>query len=265
MPQTLAARDAVLTDPEGTLLALDFDGTLAHIVDDPSQAYAHENSVEALSRIGSRLGHLAIITGRPVDQALRLGGFVGRAGLERLVIFGQYGRERWDATTGETVAPPQDAAVIAVERLLPQWLIDHDAQHVRIEEKGLAIALHTRGLGAEVLDRLLPALRALAAEHHLDVELGKQVVELRSADVDKGDALRAYVAEVGARHVIFAGDDLGDVPAFEAVAGLRAEGITGLLICSASAEQDALVALSDVVLDGPDAVAMWLEELADDL
>lgn len=265
MPQTFAARDAVLDDPKRTLLALDFDGTLAHIVDDPSLAFAHEHSVAALARIGSRLGHIAIITGRPVRQALELGGFAGLAGLERLVIFGQYGRERWDASTGEMVSPPRDAEIMAVETLLPQWLIDHEAEDVRVEDKGLAIALHTRGLGADVFDRLLPDLSTLAAEHGLDVEPGRQVVELRTAVIDKGDVLRSYVAEVGARHVIFAGDDLGDVPAFEAVGDLRAEGISGLLICSASAEQDALVAMSDLVLDGPDAVATWLEALADEL
>jgi len=265
MPETLAARDAILADPEGTLLALDFDGTLAHIVQDPTEAFAHEHSVAALARIGSRLGHIAIITGRPVRQALELGGFAGLAGLERLVIFGQYGRERWDAATGDMVSPPRDPQIAIVEELLPQWLADHDASAVRIEDKGLAIALHTRGLGAGVFERIAPELSALAVEHGLDVEPGRQVVELRSAVIDKGDALRSYVAEIGARHVIFAGDDLGDVPAFETVVELRAEGVTGLLICSASAEQDALVALSDLVLDGPDAVATWLEELADDL
>lgn len=265
MPKTFAARAAVLADPEGTLLALDFDGTIAHIVDDPAQAFAHEHSIAALARIGPRLGHIAIITGRPVRQALELGGFDGLDGLEGLVIFGQYGRERWDAATGAMVSPPLDPQIAIVEELLPQWLADHDAEAVRIEDKGIAIALHTRGLGEGVFERISPELSALAAEHGLDVEPGRQVVELRSAVVDKGDVLRAYVAEIGARHVIFAGDDLGDVPAFEAVGQLRAEGITGLLICSASAEQDALVALSDIVLDGPDAIATWLEELADDL
>lgn len=265
MPSPRSARDAVIADPQGTLLALDFDGTLAHIVDDPTEAFAHDHSVAALSRLGKKLGHLAIITGRPVRQALDLGGFQGVVGLERLVIFGQYGLERWDAETDTFLVPPRNESVAAVEELLPQWLADHDAQGVRVEEKGLAIALHTRGLDPAIFDRILPALEALAAEHGLDVEPGRKVVELRTAIVDKGDVLKAYVAEIGARQVIFGGDDLGDIPAFQAVRELQATGIPGLLICSASAEQDALVALADVVLDGPDAVAVWLGELADEL
>lgn len=265
MPQLLAVRDAILADPGATLLALDFDGTLAHIVKDPAQAFAHEHSVAALARLGTRLGHIAIITGRPTRQVLELGGFEGVAGLERLVIFGQYGLERWDAATGEFRIPPRDRAIDDVEALLPQWLIDHDAGGVRIEDKGLALALHTRGLDPEVFIRIAPALGRLALEHGLLVEPGRQVVELRTAVVDKGDVLRAYVAETGARQVVFAGDDLGDMPAFNAVRRLRVDGVIGLLICSASTEQDALVGLADVVLDGPDAVARWLGALADEL
>ena len=123
--------------------------------------------------------------------------------------------------------------------------------------------MHTRGLEDGLLDELAEPLAALAAEYDLSVEPGRQVVELRAHGIDKGVALESIVEEVSARHVVFAGDDLGDLPAFDAVDRLRAKGLTGLLVCSASDEQDVLVARSDLVLDGPDAVAVWLESLAD--
>lgn len=262
---TSSIRDAVLADPGGTLLAVDFDGTLAHIVDDPTQAYAHAGSVEALARLGPVLGQIAIITGRPVRQALELGGFEGRAGLERLVIHGQYGAEHWAAEAGETTDPERPPAILELADRLPTWLAEHGAADVRIEDKGLAIALHTRGVDPGVLEALAEPVEALAAELDLAVEPGRQVIELRSRGTDKGDSLRALAHELGARQVVFAGDDLGDLPAFDAVDELRAEGVGGLLICSASDEQDALVSRSDLVLDGPDAVAGWLQALADDL
>ena len=257
-------RDAVLADPAGTLLALDFDGTLSHIVDDPTRAFAHPRSVDALARLGEVLGQVAIVTGRPVPQALELGGFEGRPGLERLQIFGQYGAERWDARDGAAVRPDRPAAITRLAELLPGWLASHDAFGVRIEDKGLAIALHTRGGDDGLLAELAAPVGELAAELGLALEPGRQVVELRSPGHDKGDALRHLVETTGARHVIFAGDDLGDLPAFAAVEQLRGEGVDGLLICSASTEQDALVARADLVLDGPDAVAQWLTELADE-
>jgi len=261
---TGTSRAAVIADPAGTLLALDFDGVLSHIVEDPSQAFAHEPSVAALSRLGRTLGQIAIITGRPVRQALELGGFLGHDDLGHLIICGQYGAERWDAATGRIIEPAPSAAIAQLSATLPDWLAAHGGEQLRIEDKGLAVAIHTRGIDPGVLDELAAPLSALAAELGLVVEPGRQVLELRAARVDKGDVLRALVKETGARQVIFAGDDLGDLPAFDAVDELRASGVAGLLICSASSEQDALVGRADVVLDGPNEVAAWLEQLADE-
>jgi trehalose 6-phosphate phosphatase len=62
--------------------------------------------------------------------------------------------------------------------------------------------------------------------------------------------------------VVFGGDDLGDVEAFEAVRSLRADGLPGLVVCSASHEQPDLVRLADVVVDGPAGVIDLLGTLA---
>lgn len=260
-----STRAAVVADPGGTLLALDFDGTLSHIVDDPTRAFAHPRSVAALARLGTVLGQVAVITGRPVRQALELSGFEGLGGLERLVIYGQYGAERWDALEGAAQDPDRPAAIEHLATVLPGWLAEHGAEDVRIEDKGLAIALHTRGVDPGRMDSLRGPVTELAADLGLAVEPGRQVIELRGLGHDKGDALLALAAAVGARQVVFGGDDLGDLPAFTAVEHLRTQGIGGLLLCSASTEQDALVPRADIVLDGPDAVAQWLEDLADDL
>lgn len=255
----------VVADPAGTLLALDFDGTLAHIVDDPEAAFGHAHAVDALSRLGSRIGRIAIVTGRPVHQVLELGGFLGRSGLEGLVVCGQYGAERWDAADG--TPPPSEliAPVRAAIDALPGVLADCGVPGARIESKGLAVAVHTRRVSAGAHDRLIEPLTALAGRFGLMVELGREVIELRLAGWDKGRVLEGLVHEFNARHVVFAGDDLGDLPAFDAVDRLREQGFTGVLVYSASTEQGALAARADVVVDGPDGVAEWLGALADAL
>jgi trehalose 6-phosphate phosphatase len=257
--------EAVLADPSGTLLALDFDGTLAHIVDDPEMAYAHEHAVAALARLAPMLGRVAVVTGRPVHQVVELGGFHDRPGLESLVVFGQYGAERWDAADGRPEPSALAGPVRDVMEDLPVWLAAHGLPDARVEHKGLAVAIHTRGLPSGSLEALYEPLDDLARAHGLQLEPGRKVLELRMVGWDKGRVVEVLVAEFGSRHVVFAGDDLGDLPAFDAVDRLRANGVSGLLVCSASTEQDALVARADLVLDGPDGVAAWLIGLADAL
>jgi trehalose 6-phosphate phosphatase len=268
LPVTAAeVLEAIVSSPSQTLIATDFDGTLASIVDDPEQAYADPDAVAALGRLGERVGAVAVITGRPVRMAVRLGRFQEVAGLHSLIVLGQYGVERWNAAENEYLLPPAPPQIKAVAGELPELLHSLDLAAARVEDKGRAIAVHTRSLPdpKAALAKLADPLRDLAARHGLTVEPGKNVWEIRALGVDKGATLRALVAETGARQVIFAGDDLGDLPAFQAVRDLATAGVVGLLVCSASAEEDALAELSDVIVDGPKGLAAWLNELAERL
>ena len=264
-PAGVRALQAIIHSPGDTLVGLDFDGTLAPIVDDPEQAYADRAAVTALGRLGARVRAVVVITGRPVRTAVRLGGFDSVPGLGGMVVLGQYGVERWDAEGNSFVIPPEPPEIAAVADELPGLLAELGLGEARIEHKGRAIGVHTRTLPdpEAAFTQLAEPVRALATSHGLRIEPGKHVWEIRAPGVDKGAALRSFVTEVGARQVIFAGDDLGDLPAFDAVRQLRDEGIEGLLVCSASYEEDALVEISDVILDGPAGVAGWLTTLAD--
>ena len=246
---------------------MDFDGTLAPIVDDPEQAYADPAAVSALGRIGA-LMQVVVITGRPARTAVQLGGFDQIPGLGGMVVLGQYGIERWNALTREFVIPPEPPEIVAVASEIPGILGPLGLDEARIEHKGRAVGVHTRELPdpAGALRDLTGPLTMLADRNGLQVEPGKNVLEIRAAGFDKGDALREVLAEFAARNVIFAGDDLGDLPAFRLVLELRAQGqVNGLLVCSASHEEDALTEISDVVVAGSVGVAEWLNALADDL
>ncbi|MDP9392911.1 MAG: trehalose-phosphatase, partial [Actinomycetota bacterium] len=98
-------------------------------------------------------------------------------------------------------------------------------------------------------------------DHGLDVEPGRMVLELRPPGTDKGAALRGLVEQDRPAVVMFAGDDLGDLAAFDAVDELRAAGLPGLLVCSGSEEVRALAARADLVVDGPDGLVELLGQL----
>jgi trehalose 6-phosphate phosphatase len=259
------ALEAILTSPSETLIAADFDGTLAPIVEDPEQAYADPNVVAALGRLGEHVGSVVVITGRPARSAVRLGRFREVAGLHSMIVLGQYGVERWNAAHDEYVLPPDPPQIKAVAQELPKILDSLDLADARIEDKGRAIAVHTRSLQdpKAALAKLAGPLGDLVARHGLVSTPGKYVLEIRAPGMDKGTALRAIVEETGARQVVFAGDDLGDLPAFWAVRELAAAGVAGLLVCSASTEEDALTKLSDVIVEGPAGLAAWFNQLVE--
>ncbi|MEH0419701.1 trehalose-phosphatase [Streptomyces sp. B21-083] len=272
-PLTQAGRDgldAILAEPGGAVVALDFDGTLAPIVADPEQARAHPDTLAALSALAPRVASVAVVTGRPAGVAVRHGGFAGVPGLEHLVVLGHYGTERWDAVTGTVSAPAPHPGVAAVRAELPGFLEGLGAwQGTWIEEKGRAVAVHTRRAAdpQAAFEALREPLADLATRHNLIVEPGRLVLELRPPGMDKGVALEEYVRETGATSVLYAGDDLGDLPAFAAVEKLRQNGmpggIPGLLVCSGNSTEAVteLAERADLVVDGPAGVVGLLAAL----
>ncbi|MBW1602610.1 trehalose-phosphatase [Streptomyces sp. JJ66] len=255
---------ALRASPGRSVVALDFDGTLAPIVADPDQARPHPDVLPALTRLAPRLRALVVITGRPAGLAVRYGGFDTAPGLENLTVLGAYGAERWDAGTGRLTAPPPDPGVRAVRAELPGLLRELAAPSgVRVEDKGLALAVHTRQAPdpAGAFAALRDPLATLAERHALHLEPGRFVLELRPGGMDKGRALTAFLAEKDAGPVLYAGDDLGDLAAFDAVAARRAGGTPGLLVCSGSTEVTALADRADLVVDGPPGVAAFLATL----
>jgi len=267
-PQGQERYDALAAAAPEVLVGLDFDGTLSPIVDDPDRAVIHPDGPRVLTALASRVRAVVVVTGRPARQVVDLGDLDRVAdGLPdgaRLVVLGQYGNERWDASSREFTSPEPPAGLQAFRDELPRLLKAERAEGAHIEEKGLAVAVHTRRLPdpAAAFARLEEALADAAERHGLSLEPGRLVLEVRAPGMHKGLALETAVAEHDAGGVLFAGDDLGDLEAFEAVRALRDGGLPALLLCSGSEEQEALAELADVVVDGPGGVLDLLDGFA---
>jgi trehalose 6-phosphate phosphatase len=252
---------ALLADPSGSLIALDFDGTLAPIVPEPADARALPAATTALRRLSGVVGTLAVITGRPARDAVD---FAGLADVPGVIVLGHYGRQRWSG--GTLTAPPPPPGLADARRQLPDVLAEAGAPaSTWVEDKGDALAVHTRRTAdpLRALEQIRQPLAGLAERTGLAVEPGRMVIELRPPGAGKGEALTGLVTERGARAVLYCGDDLGDRPAFAAVRELRAGGLPGLAVCSGSAEVTELAQEADLVVDGPAGVAALLAALAD--
>jgi len=246
---------ALLAEPSRAVVALDYDGTLAPVVPHPSDAVPAPGAVAALAVLAPRVGTLALVTGRPAQDVVELAGLHDVPGL---LVLGQYGAQRW-AGGALTSAP----ALPGVTAAGPELLALAEREGAWVEDKQLALVLHTRRSpdpdGA--LARLTGPVTALAEVHGLEVHPGRYVLELRPPGFDKAGALLS-LCDPAPSAVLFAGDDVGDLSAFDAVQELRHRGVPGLLVCSASDEGPAaLRERADVVVDGPAGVVALLASL----
>jgi trehalose 6-phosphate phosphatase len=241
-------------------LCLDFDGTLSPVVDDPQAARPLRGIVEMLGPLASRYAAVAIISGRP---AAYLGEHVAAPGVRYLGLYGLQ-----EMHNGQIRVDPRLEAARPTVAAAAQALRESDAvceSGAWLEDKEYAVAVHTRRVPdheqwAERIDR---TAREIAERYGLELIPGKLVWELRpSVRSDKGDAVRRVVDESGARCVVVVGDDLGDLPAFAAVAELAAAGHDVLRVAVRSEEAPPqLLAAADLVVQGPEEVLDFLRRL----
>lgn len=201
----------ILTDPYSsrvgrvtgplTLLAFDFDGTLAPIVAQPERAAMRESTRVRLAEL-AELRPVAIISGRALaDIEPRL------AGVPAASIIGNHGIEP---------SPQMAAARAMVARWLPLLARDVGAlAGVVIENKGQSLAIHYRH--AESGDDALSAIRASVACLGPGVRCVEGIEVLNLVPVgapNKGDALQRLRRELGAATVLYVGDEDTDEDAF---------------------------------------------------
>ncbi len=257
--------EAIVADPSGAVIASDFDGVLSPLVEDPSMSRAVDGALDALARLARSVQQVAIVTGRPALVATELAGVTGHPGLGRLVVLGHYGLERWEASTGAVTSDPVPPGVAVARERLPALLHEAGYPDAFVEDKGSSLAVHTRRLPDPVpaLEVLRQPLTDLAESVDLRLEPGNLVLELRPPGIDKGVAMRRLIASTGARSVLYAGDDLGDLAAFQAIDALRAEGLHAVLVAARSSGATALTDAADIVVDDPAGVVTVLTALSD--
>ncbi|WP_406439899.1 trehalose-phosphatase [Streptomyces sp. NBC_00631] len=257
---------ALLDRPGEAVVAVDFDGTLAPVVTDPATARPLPQALAALVTLARHGVRVVIVTGRPAGYVVAAAALRNGTGAPRITVLGHYGLQRWESATGRLHTPAPHPAIDRLRRELRPLVARHGAG-ARIEDKAHSIGVHTRGCpdpGA-ALRLLEPPVRALADDLGLRVEAGRLVLEVRPHGVDKATALTGFLAERPAHAVLYAGDDLADLPVLRLLARRRAQGLPSVTVYSVPAVPDEAVPElrdhCDLRVPGPGGVAALLAVL----
>ena len=195
------------------LVACDYDGTLAPIVEIPEQARPMTESVGALrSLAGLHETTTAVISGRALRDLATLSRLPSEVHL-----VGSHGSE-FDIGFVHAL----DDGARSLHRRLEAELESLTATEagVSLEVKPASIAVHTRRAEADVAQRVQAAVRSGPCTWDgVQVTEGKAVIELAVVQTDKGRALDVLRHQVGATAAVFLGDDVTDEKAFARLSG----------------------------------------------
>ncbi len=189
----------------GTLVVLDFDGTLAPIVSDRRAARLSRTTRALLARL-ARLYPVAVLSGRAADDV--------RARLDGVPV-------RWVVGSHGAEWPGEERRHRAWRGQIGRWRARLSSRlagvpGLELERTPLSLAVHYRH-AADPRAALAAVQAATADLPACSLVLGKMVVNLVPEGAgDKGTALRRLVRLADAERVLFVGDDVTDEAAFGA-------------------------------------------------
>ncbi|MFM0136710.1 trehalose-phosphatase [Caballeronia grimmiae] len=196
-----------------TAFFFDFDGTLVELASTPDGIFVPRSVPDILASLRRATNNaVAVVSGRGIDN---IDSFLQ---MPDLPVAGMHGAERRDANGDVQRIGFHDERLLRMEHVLEGVVSANSG--MLLEIKGAALALHYRNAPERE-----PAARAaterLVAEYAdaYVLQPGKMVYEIKPRGVDKGRALRAFMAEppFTGRKPVFIGDDLTDEKGFAVV------------------------------------------------
>ncbi|GAA4819912.1 trehalose-phosphatase [Tomitella cavernea] len=196
------------------LVASDYDGTIAPIVNNPVDAHPRPESVTALRNLAALPGTVAaVISGRALRDLATLSRLPSEVHL-----VGSHGSE-FDIGFIEEIDASARALLGRVVDALQE--IADETPGATVETKPASAALHVRNVAdAAAADTAVHSARTGPAEWSgVQSTEGKAVIELSVVTTDKGDALDILRHREGASATVFFGDDVTDERAFRRLHG----------------------------------------------
>lgn len=204
-----------LIDADRLLCCLDFDGTLAPIVDDPDAAEIDPACRDALTALRDRPRiALAVVSGRALADVRE------RVDVDGIEYVGNHGLEWY--RDGERIVDPDAAERRSLVARAVETLRDRlePVPGCLIEDKGVTATVHYRQVHRDRVAGVRETVEQVcdATGDGIECTGGKRIVEIRPAvEGSKRTAVERLLAAHDRAFPIYVGDDVTDEAAFEAV------------------------------------------------
>lgn len=249
--------------PDQAAVLTDVDGTIAPIVQRPTDARVPEETRAVLAELADRYALVACLSGRRAAEARQI------VGLDQLAYSGNHGFELLLPGASE---PRPDPSLDGHESDAPRFIGGLDPAQleragIRTEDKGAIVALHWRGAENEgAAESLAHEIAADADWKGLVTHHGRKVLEIRpNVPINKGIAVAALIPSRPITRAFYGGDDRTDVDAFTALRALSEDGSLDAVACVAIGSTEAppeVAAAADLTVAGPDGYVEVLRALA---
>jgi trehalose 6-phosphate phosphatase len=249
-------------NPAHAAVLLDIDGTLAPIVEQPSDALVPEQTRQLLIELARRYGSVACVSGRRASEARAM------VAIGTISYLGSHGAELLRAGWTESRL---DSELEGWRRRIQEFgrhvdTADLRRRRVRLEDKGPILAFHWRGApDQEAARAAIDAIAAKAEAAGLRTHWGRMVLEIRPpVRIDKGAGIASFLEASDIETAMYVGDDTTDLDAFRMLSQLVAMGrlFYGVKVGVRSEEgPEEIVREADLVVDGTDGVLELLSAL----
>ena len=185
------------------LVATDYDGTIAPIVDRPTHAFPLPISLVSMRALAALPEtDVAVISGRSLRDL---------AAMSRLprevTLVGSHGSET-DIDAVDALSAAERDALRRLRRAVAE--LSAELPELEVETKPTGSAIHLRGLPVDARAVAEAAVGRIARDPEITLVRGKEVADLSVVTTSKGDALRELRARLDSGAVLYIGDDISD-------------------------------------------------------
>lgn len=244
-----------------TAIITDIDGTISEIAPIPEDAYVDDSIRKELVNLKEKFKLVGVVSGRSALNAREM------VGVEGLLYVGNHGLEF--LKDDELHMLPEVKKYLPKIRETCSSLESSDLSRLnglRFEDKGICFCIHYR-LSDDPENARRKILKNLQDDpqcNELKISEGRRIVELKPpVSCDKGTILENIIEEYNLEKVIYLGDDITDLDAFNKLKEMESKGkIRGASILVVSSEIPTYVIRnSSFFVNGVDEVLKFFQWL----